>query len=751
MTEEETGEKERIKIEERLERMVARCGVASHLVPDNLLLAWKLADGYSIGQETHLISEELDNSVSWLVQEPLMSALQEGRAATTPAECRHCPPAGPLKVLHLNRSGSSIEGLADVMLGKSGNSDFDIMFEFGGPFRWAAVPVVEAGEEPGCISPQSAPQLWAKPAESPGFVTLHWARTSRCRHAAPLPALSADAIRLLIWHHQRMLAPDDAEITRSGPATNVCQSGAPNGGRDSVPCLRMPWWPEQEEFLGRHQLTDFPPEAVRRDLCRFGVHLVPTGRPGSNTELAEYRVSFSRAEVVVIRRLSPTQHTTIIAVKGIKNALKDGGVSPKLKSYFIKTAVLWLAQDQPSDRWTGITAGVHMVLDWLEHHLSAGSVPCFFWPAIDLVEVAGLSTVEIEAIISTIRLMRSRASCLLMACCERWFTRLDSELEIWLPEPLSEYQLRVRLTRFLTRVAIIEATRHRRAAPCWQYWFRYHIPIPASMCRHYLLRWERFLAKSGSQCFLLQAMLVAPADLVSGVRQISLDDDILVWDVTPLMALLTESDLQYVLGDPAAVADWCRRQLRRPPAERPAGLTAELDTPRGRAELLLQPELMLQALSEVVPAIRDGWQEKDQFLAELWEENFKLPDTYQQCRQRLQDTLGCPLKRWLRHDLPELDGPTVDATARHWRRRLRHLLSGDRLHTEYTAVTSRWSDRWRLVQYDMQDPPTEGKTRCAGVEAITQVMTDTTYKTSDTGGICSVRQPDNNKMTSVCK
>ena len=514
-----------------------------------------------------------------------------------------------------------------------------------------------------------------------------------------------------MWHQRRVANPAGAEITRSGPATNVCEAGWRHGGVEYVPCFRMPWWPEEEEFLGRHRVTDFPPAAVRRDLCQFGVHLVPTGRPGSSTELAEYRVSFSRAEVVVIRKLSPTQHTTILAVKGIKNALKDSGASPKLKSYFIKTAVLWLAQDKPSGCWTGVTAGVHMVLDWLEHNISAGSVPCFFWPAIDLVEVAGLSTAEIEVIIGTIRLMRRRASCLLMACCKRWYENLDRVLESWVPEPLSERPLRLKLARLLIMSAVLAAVKYRPTAPCWQHWFSKYIPALASQCGNYLLLQRNFMTTSRQQCLLLQAMLVAPSGLVSGTRPTSPDDDMFAWDVTPLLAMLTEADLDGILGDSAAVTNWCRRQLRRPPAERPAGLTAGLDTPRGRAELLMQPELMLKAVSEAVPALRDWWQRQDQHLAELWKDNFGPLKTYQQRRQNLQDTLSWPMKRWLHHRLPELDGPTVEATARHWRQNIQHLLSGDRLREAHTAVTTRSAHRWRLRQYEIQDPPTEGKTR----------------------------------------
>ena len=220
-----------------------------------------------------------------------MTALQAGRAAAAAVmECQHCQPSEPLKVMYHNLSGSSAEGLYDLVIGEGGTSDYDIMFEFGGPFRWA--------EGAGCISPESAPQLYAEPSSSPGFVTLYWVRTSRCSHEAPLAALPADSIRRLMWYHCRVISPPDAEITRFGPAVNIRPSGAHDGGIDHVPCLRLPWWPERDAFLCRRRVTDFPLAVTRRDLCRYGVHLVPTGRPGSETEQFEYRVSFSRAEVV---------------------------------------------------------------------------------------------------------------------------------------------------------------------------------------------------------------------------------------------------------------------------------------------------------------------------------------------------------------------------------------------------------------------------------------------------------------------
>ena len=447
---------------------------------------------------------------------------------------------------------------------------------------------------------------------------------------------------------------------------------------------------------------------------------MPTGRPGSATEEEEYRISFSRAEVVAIRHLSPVQHTTITATKGIKNALKDSGAAPALKSYYIKTAGLWLAQEEPSDRWTGVTAGVQLLLDWLERHLRAGQLPCFFWPAINLV--SGLSPEKLGEMIATVQQMRRQAAPLLLACCEKRGVDLDYILEGG-SEPLSEHQLRLRLARWLVRQAVMEGIRYRPAAPCWQYWVRVNIPTLAGPSEHRLLQWW-YRHMSGTyrqQCCLLQALAVAPADLVGGVRLTSLGGDLFTWPVTPLLALLTGADMRALLGDPAAVAGWCGRQLGRP-----AGLTAGPDTPRGRAELLLRPELRLRALREAVPWWSDWWQGKDREEAEQWEANYKPAITYQQCRQLVELHLSPGhLEFCLHDDLPELSGAAAAATARSWRRRLEDLLAGDRLWAEYTARRARWPDRWRLRQYLVTDRPAQGETRhCTDTAAEASLVTD---------------------------
>ncbi|KAF0310866.1 hypothetical protein FJT64_018270 [Amphibalanus amphitrite] len=200
-----------------------------------------------------------------------------------------------------NRSGSMAEGLDDYIIGVGGTSDFDIMFEFDGPFRWTTTV-----EKPADIEPQSAPQLWARPTDNAGFVTLHWVRTTRCGHEEPLEALPADSQRGLMHDLCRIMKT--GKITPTGPAVNVIDPGDKHGGIDYVFSLYVRgWWPESDWPDDRHLEADFPTAAARLEIPAFGVHLVPTGRKGSATEFTEYRISLSRAEVIAVRQLSPEQ------------------------------------------------------------------------------------------------------------------------------------------------------------------------------------------------------------------------------------------------------------------------------------------------------------------------------------------------------------------------------------------------------------------------------------------------------------
>ena len=62
-------------------------------------------------RQAYITNQEQTDSVDWLQWEPLLLALQDGQAAAAAVQCHHCQPAEPLRLLSINRSGSSAEGL----------------------------------------------------------------------------------------------------------------------------------------------------------------------------------------------------------------------------------------------------------------------------------------------------------------------------------------------------------------------------------------------------------------------------------------------------------------------------------------------------------------------------------------------------------------------------------------------------------------------------------------------------------------
>ncbi|KAF0313134.1 hypothetical protein FJT64_016275 [Amphibalanus amphitrite] len=684
-----------------LDWLATKCGSALHLLPDTLLLATTLRGHHPIAHQADVLREDLADAVRWLLQEPIIRTLLDLQEAT----CRYCEQScEQLSVVHLNRCGLSDQSLFMAGSAATKSPQHEMMMEFG-PLHWTDAVLEE--EEPDCVAPQGKPQVWARPTDTPGFVTLHWTRTTRCEHEGPLEALRAGSIRQLTHRFCRVMCDGGGVVTVNGPAVQVGGEDTGQFGVDHVPCLRAPWWPAKEKFLGRHQVTEFPPPEVRENMCRFGVHLVPVSKPGRAPEDMCWQVSFARALVVAIRYLSPLQVATIEAVKAMQVIDGESVVSgTALKSSFIINAVLWLVQDTKSDLWTSITGSVQMVLDWLERKLSKGRLSCFFYEAMDLAE--GLSGVARQDMLDTIELLKSQSTQLLAVHCVETLdlvALLGEETE-----PLSERQLRLRLAQHLIISGVSSSIVARKTAPWWHLWF-IHI-VPNMIFDIPLVNWyHRCISGTYTlQCLLLQAWSVLdPADLVNGDQETESYEGTIMLDATPLTRLLSKSQLEFLLGDAAAVAAWCRRQLRRPEEERPAGLTAELDAPRGRAELLLRPELLLQAISKAVPKELSRRKAADHEVMLNWRPDERAHQTYQDWKVMLEERFRSNLKQTLRDCLPELDSMLVASAAGLWKRHLQDLLSSDHLQAKYTEARCQGRDNWQLRPLLIKDPPAEGE------------------------------------------
>ena len=702
---------------------VRRCGSAAHLVPDTLLETLAMLDHHPMAEQANFACEAAYIAARWVLLEQLMRALLEvedvsgveGRCSCQPphAPCkmirwpfveekvRPGPSTQPLTVLSVNRYGGVADGLYTVKNGDGTRTDHDVMLEFG-PVHWTAGVVEET--EPAPIDPAQRPLVWARPTDTPGFVTLQWARTTECEHSEPLEAMLPNAFghmiedfRQLRFNYYQLWTPSPSFVRR--------WPDDPDADIYDVPCLRMPWWPARKEFLGRRRKTEFPPAAVRKDMCLFGVHLVPGGDSKSDPLYTGWQVSFARAMVVAIRHLSPVQHATASATKTMEMMLrKSGAGKASLKGDYVTTAVFWLVQDTPSDRWPGVSEGVRMVLEWLEERVRSSHLPCFFFPEMNLM--ADLSQTEIANVLETVQLLKNHSAVLLMACCDK-----TSDLNMVLgdgAEPLKEHQLRRCLARHLICDAVLRSVSVRHKAPCWQPWFKHK--AQGLRFDWVLLHWSYRCASSkyALQCGLLGAWRVLdPADLKTGPREVPQHECFISVDVTPLMAVLTESDFRRMVGDGGQVAEWCRRKLRLPASERPVGLPDGLDTPHARAQLLLQPELMRTVAGRALNEQAE-WEKKDQRLLKRWTNMYHpLPDYQRNYREMLRFA-GRTYEYWVETYRPLRSEELKQKIIRQWRQEVFDALrrergspetpyyEGYRLYQLYQRMRWKDKDSWEI-------------------------------------------------------
>lgn len=699
----------------------------------------------------HIATEQIQKTRA-LFWRPMLSLLQ----VMTQQEDDCCAVLSRLRVCSGVLSGSQMEGFGDTEVTVRLESDHDTMLDFG-PVRWiqpaaqsrtaghcAVEPAVLASHlanleladhntrylpgQPSGLSESVPPQcsnstefgsqmaslrnsppprkdgagssepplLRLVPTANPGFVQVLKVKTPCCGHPEE-QVFSAVELRRLMERYARV-GLQGASLAASGPAVTltmdhpVIVSGIFDN--DLVPCLRAPFWPSRE-FEERPRRRDWPPEAVRRDIVRFGMHLVPTGCKGSATEESEWRLSFSRAEVAAAWYLEEVQRCTLLVLKTCKKQL---GPLPKvLKSYFMKTALYWLCQDTELSQWKGVVCGAHMVLNFLESAAATGRLECFFWREINLL--ARFSPEELAQMRKTVRQMRELLPRLAVRACADLHmrtVRLLLERQTG-AAPLREGQLRSCLARAL----IIEGVNSALSMMLTSSTQRYVLDSIPELLRcgaaAELFQMQRLLLMvTGLQMMLFRALLVAPDHVAAQMRLTALGDGTFAWDAAPLMALLTGSDVHLLLERPEQVLTWCERQRAAPPEFRPAGLPDNPRTAHGLAQLILNTPLLVQAIGEALPGWREMFHRKEQ---EIGAEYWRCPKPRAPSLALAREEAGLQMRRDLSGNLAEVlevEAPVAAALADGWRQEMARHWQQSATADELAGIRRSVLDAWQL-------------------------------------------------------
>jgi len=147
-----------------------------------------------------------------------------------------------------------------------------------------------------------------------------------------------------------------------GPAvlTDMSQYSSSVLSVDAVRCLRCLSWPSQAaDWPTHHRNYDWPDSATVDRVVSNGCDVVGVAHRRCREDewmgKAQWRLSFSRAEIVLINSWMPVQQIVyhMLRVFMKTELLKDSDVSEALSNYHIKTLMMWACELKSSSFWTG--------------------------------------------------------------------------------------------------------------------------------------------------------------------------------------------------------------------------------------------------------------------------------------------------------------------------------------------------------------------------------------------------------------
>lgn len=120
---------------------------------------------------------------------------------------------------------------------------------------------------------------------------------------------------------------------------------------DTVVALKCREWPKiAEEWIERRREFDWPGGALIEEAVEKGCYLVPIGGHQSQCEEMEWRISFVLAERLLIRNMNFIQRFVYSILKTIRKEI-FGHFSAIISSYIVKTAVLWVSEENDVSSW----------------------------------------------------------------------------------------------------------------------------------------------------------------------------------------------------------------------------------------------------------------------------------------------------------------------------------------------------------------------------------------------------------------
>ena len=158
---------------------------------------------------------------------------------------------------------------------------------------------------------------------------------------------------------------------------------------DHVPAVKCEGWPiNASHFITRKRSSGWPSQKLIDSIARNGYHIVPKSSREYDTwfklnmhdlfnSLVEWRLSFSVPERQLIDSLHCSQVRCFLFFQSIVKSVEHSFV---LRTYHLKTVMLWTCECIPQDQWTDDTLDscLRELLDRLNQSLEERSLPHYF-------------------------------------------------------------------------------------------------------------------------------------------------------------------------------------------------------------------------------------------------------------------------------------------------------------------------------------------------------------------------------------
>lgn len=120
---------------------------------------------------------------------------------------------------------------------------------------------------------------------------------------------------------------------------------------DFVFAIHSPYWPEvANEWITRYRQSGSPSRTTIKKVVRYGCDFVHSKHKLSHNP-AEWRFSFSQAEMIIIHNWTRVQRMIYHTLRRIYKSVQNNKGCPNLCTYYFKTLMLWAAENKPERFW----------------------------------------------------------------------------------------------------------------------------------------------------------------------------------------------------------------------------------------------------------------------------------------------------------------------------------------------------------------------------------------------------------------